>query len=452
VDASAVGVSEALSRSVPFGAALDQEVQLRRQVGGIRIADMDGDGNNDVVAVVYISNSFPPYEEFKDQIYYGTGAGIELTPGWLSDDATHTGDVQIGDIDGDGFNDIVTIHGGSVRSDNVRVYFGAAGGPSTSAGYVSSSGPAAWGTAGALGDIDGDGDLDLATSNQGIDPQPFRPNFVYRNNGSSFFSQPSWISADSAVQNGIDIGDFDGDGLMDIGVAKWFNFGSAVYLGEAGGLPSTTPSLERVFDMDDDPDALDGDKGAVFGDLNGDGALEFFVNGDPGNLLVASDGKLVPGGYSPMPPFSGPQETRLFDVDLDGDLDLSETHFSDGRTHIYLNDEGTLSATPDWSYNAPEVGSTHDFGDLNGDGAPDLVIGYAGDTSIRVFFSTLDVSTPGDTDGDGVVDLEDLLTVLGNFGAAVGGGAADGDLDGSGVVDLADLLEVLSNFGVGAGG
>ena len=53
----------------------------------------------------------------------------------------------------------------------------------------------------------------------------------------------------------------------------------------------------------------------------------------------------------------------------------------------------------------------------------------------------------GDTDGDGVVGLDDLLAVLGGFGEVTGGGAAAGDLDGSGVVGLEDLLAVLSAFG-----
>ncbi len=50
---------------------------------------------------------------------------------------------------------------------------------------------------------------------------------------------------------------------------------------------------------------------------------------------------------------------------------------------------------------------------------------------------------PGDADGNGVVDLADLNTVLG----AWGDGGPTGDLDGSGVVDVADLNLVLGAFG-----
>jgi len=54
---------------------------------------------------------------------------------------------------------------------------------------------------------------------------------------------------------------------------------------------------------------------------------------------------------------------------------------------------------------------------------------------------------PGDTDGDGLVGLGDLLTVLGAFASSTAGGAGSGDIDGSGVVGLEDLLEVLGAFG-----
>ncbi len=428
--------------TVPFGTNPDQEVTLRRQIGGVQIADMNDDGLNDVVAVVYISNAFPPYTEFQDQILYGLGsAGIDLTPGWLSDDATHTGDVQIGDIDRDGFPDIVTIHGGSIRPDNVRVYYGGLAGPSTTAAYVSTTGPAAWGTAGDLVDFDNDGDLDLFTSNQGLSPDPLRPNFGFRNLSGSFATQPSWISADSAVQNGVDAADINGDGWVDVAVAKGTNFVSGIYLGQPDALPKTTPSL-LLGPLE--PDRTEADRGAVFADFDQDGDQDIFFNGRPGELYDTTGFELI-SSYMTMPPFESPQETRAFDVDGDGDLDLAEVHFSDGRAHIYLNRGGVLDAAPSWTYDAPQVGTSLAFGDVNNDGRPDLVVGYAGDVSLRVFFA--EVVCEGDANGDGVTNADDLLVVLGNFGDAVPGGADDGDFDQSGIVNADDLLVVLGAFG-----
>jgi hypothetical protein len=54
---------------------------------------------------------------------------------------------------------------------------------------------------------------------------------------------------------------------------------------------------------------------------------------------------------------------------------------------------------------------------------------------------------PGDVNGDAVVDLTDLATLLAHFGAAAGATPADGNFDGDGDVDLADLTQLLAHFG-----
>ncbi len=52
-----------------------------------------------------------------------------------------------------------------------------------------------------------------------------------------------------------------------------------------------------------------------------------------------------------------------------------------------------------------------------------------------------------DVNGDCVIDLFDLATLLGNFGTPDGAALEDGDLDGDGDVDLTDLVVILSAFG-----
>jgi len=61
----------------------------------------------------------------------------------------------------------------------------------------------------------------------------------------------------------------------------------------------------------------------------------------------------------------------------------------------------------------------------------------------------VETSVPGDTDGDGDVDLDDLFAVRNNFGTTSGATLADGDTDGDGDVDLDDLFAVRNNFGTG---
>jgi hypothetical protein len=62
----------------------------------------------------------------------------------------------------------------------------------------------------------------------------------------------------------------------------------------------------------------------------------------------------------------------------------------------------------------------------------------------NVFIEGFDIpDCPEDLNGDGVVDVEDLLILLGNFG-----GSGDGDINDDGVVDVQDLLALLGAWGV----
>jgi hypothetical protein len=56
---------------------------------------------------------------------------------------------------------------------------------------------------------------------------------------------------------------------------------------------------------------------------------------------------------------------------------------------------------------------------------------------------------PGDVDGDGDVDLNDLSILLAHYGMTSGATWGDGDFDGDGDVDLNDLTILLANYGTG---
>lgn len=70
-------------------------------------------------------------------------------------------------------------------------------------------------------------------------------------------------------------------------------------------------------------------------------------------------------------------------------------------------------------------------------------------TALRIEGTVLGAPCVGDLNGDGVVDLGDLATLLANFGS--GTLPEHGDLDGDGDVDLADLSLMLAVFGVTCG-
>lgn len=121
-----------------------------------------------------------------------------------------------------------------------------------------------------------------------------------------------------------------------------------------------------------------------------------------------------------------------------------------GDTIVWATE--THAANP--NANAIRWGTTYNFR-FDADVAPttgDATLGlFKPGTPESVTASTIvpTISTPalpGDLNGDCVVDLTDLGTMLANFGLS-GQSYEDGDIDGNGTIDLGDLGVLLSNYG-----
>lgn len=419
---------------VPFGMTPDWQNTLRRQVGAVRVADMNNDGAGDVLVGCYISNSFPPYTDWENYIHYNVGGVPEVNPSWTSSVERHTGDLQVGDVNLDGYPDIVSIDGGSAFSP-VIIFYGAASGPDTIPDWQATTPQAGWATSGLLFDIDHDNDLDLLTTNQGLDPNPFRPMYFFRNNAGALQTTPSWQSAESSIQNMAAAGDYDGDGWEDVAVSKWVNFQSGIYRNINGTLQTT-------------PIWTDGNtsskRGIAWADVDGNGWADLMIGSTPTALWSNSGGSLTVTWTSGAS-FFGQQEIAFCDVDRDGDQDYAEIHFSNGQTHIYLNNNGVLNTTPSWTYDSPNVGNAIAFGDVNGDHWPDLVIGTSGQPSVVIFYNLAPV-LPGDMNCDGQVNILDInaFTLAVSDAAAYASAYPDcdisaGDLNGDGNVDILDI-------------
>ena len=120
-------------------------------------------------------------------------------------------------------------------------------------------------------DYDGDGDVDLYVTNDSL------PNFLYENDGSGKFTESGLLSGvaynasgDTEAGMGVDFGDPNGDGRLDVIVTNFSHETNTLYLGSEGGLFTDatdelrlgTPSLGRLgwgvrfvdFDRDGDED------------------------------------------------------------------------------------------------------------------------------------------------------------------------------------------------------
>ena len=176
----------------------------------------------------------------------------------------------------------------------------------------------------ALGDLDGDGDLDAFVANRQ------QPNRVWLNGGSANFTDSGQLLS-NGFSLGVDLGDLDGDGDLDAFVTNvnqgdrvWVNNGSGVFSDSGQSLGSDAARRIALGDVDNDGDldafaanAVGADrvwlndgsgtfslgqslagtsnsKGVALGDTDGDGDLDAFVaangfpNGESSQLWLSS--------------------------------------------------------------------------------------------------------------------------------------------------------------------
>ncbi|NML67910.1 hypothetical protein HHL22_22140 [Hymenobacter sp. RP-2-7] len=343
--------------------------------------------------------------------------------------------LALGDVDGDGDLDVLNTQFSAISNTvSVRLNDGT--------GQCSGTQSVAVGNAPkrvVLGDVDGDGDLDLLTANQGSSSVSVR-----FNDGRGQFSGGSDLGVDYYPTR-VTLGDLDGDGDLDLLVATgsgWLN----VRLNDGAGGFRPGPSVRASGSTTD----------ATLGDVDGDGDLDVVASNFVSNAVSVrlNDGAGSFSGTLEVPTGAEPQALALGDVDGDGDLDLVVTSGSTSKAYIQLN-TGRGSFTAGAVVPVGVGPYTLALGDVDGDGDLDLLTGNIyGYVSLgrnqgggnflnpdgRSYFVTDFVNTTdlalGDMDGDG--DL-DLVTSGFAVGIRLNGGTAAGPV---GTVQLTGPAEL----------
>lgn len=251
-----------------------------------------------------------------------TDVPYATVPDWRSEPlgACGTG-LEFADIDGDGWKDMVVSNGNDIARQNLVVYYNRGDGsfgktPDWEARDAAFNGNL------AVGDLDHDGDLDVAVSVFTGDDHTYRGGGakIYYNRGAPDFLEttPSW-SVKGFPSFGLDLGDADGDGDLDLAVAA----GNAIPEEETfaaqpdcveGYAPPKRRRAARAM----------GDEGPPFR------SRVFMYWNEGGRFPTApswrSDDEMI--SY----------DARFADVNQDGTMDVI---FSDPRTAVFFGDPET---------------------------------------------------------------------------------------------------------------
>ena len=355
--------------------------------------DINNDGFSDMVSTARgYSGDDPPGYAF---IFYGSENYLNGTPQTLSSDSTwetvpgESRVLAVGDLNGDGFDDVVTTddyYDGPEDDEGIaRAYAGSASGINTIPfwQYEPNLIDANFGQKVQCGDFNNDNYDDLIVQFGGFDDQLVM--FLGSAAGPGLI--PAW-ELDYDNVSWMTALDFNGDGYEDLVLGDGAGEPSigkvSVFNGGPGGLPLTA---SHIFNHPEDLNNYSGIMVSSAGDLNGDGfadfiaSSEYYENGenDEGGMMLfygSPSGTLDPVIYE-----SNEYSARFGEV-VSGIGDFNNDGFSDLVATVYDPDESRLfygsSLGVDTSYyvvlNQHSI-TNSGIGDVNGDGFDDFATG-----------------------------------------------------------------------------
>ena len=283
-----------------FTQAANSPVQVGSAPNAIAVGDFNGDGIADLAVTNQGSNTV--------SILLGSGNGLFTAVGNPVSVGYNSSAIVVGDFNGDGIADLAVtntyVPGSTTGNGTVTILLGNGSGAFT----VAPNSPLTVGSdpdAVVVGDFNGDGVPDLAVANQGNNTVS-----ILLGSGTGTFTQ----AANSPISAGyspvsIAVGDFNGDGVLDLAVAGQGSSNLVILLGNGNGTftassssPSTGGSNARSivvgdFNGDGIADlAVDSWFGSAV-NSNGNGVIQILLGSGNGNFTAATSSAIVEGSY-----------------------------------------------------------------------------------------------------------------------------------------------------------
>jgi len=336
----------------------------------VALADFNGDGRIDIAVSNFDSDTIA--------VFLNNGNGTFAAPVLTAVQIPNgLGPIVAGDFNEDGKPDLIAATISGPQQDIVLL--GKGDGTFTQSGSIPNSGGFNQGQA---VDLNGDKHLDLVTEGG-----------VALGMGDGTFGPVTYYAAGPplGIYFGIAVGDFDGDGKLDIVTVDYFTAtppgGEVVFFRGNGDGTFQPPTWS--------PTPSTGPSSVSAADFNGDGKLDLVIGYSPGSADVVrgnGDGTFNLVGPQTSIYLSGLLGSgitvRAADLNQDGKTDVLVADYSVGVLAIALNNGGGtfLPSTQHTYMIAPGLNDIA-VADLNGDGLPDVVVSNGTTNQISIFLS-----------------------------------------------------------------
>jgi hypothetical protein len=205
----------------------------------------------------------------------------------------------------------------------------------------------------AIGDVDGDGKPDVVAA-------VYMTMSVWLNKGNGVLAKRVDYWGGPGVS--VVLGDFNGDGNLDVATANCFAETVSVFLNLGDG--TFGAAVDYSTGTGSRPQSL------AVGDLNGDGSLD---------LAVANSKVDYAAGDSPV-------SVAVADVNGDGNPDIVFADIDGSAAGVLLNNgDGTFAVAVEYPSGVQPTSVA--VGDVNGDGRPDLIVANGHDNTVSVLFN-----------------------------------------------------------------